>query len=74
MHISYTAESVSRNNETNKLNDDLGLIALDSQIIGARGSGSYNRSNLKDSDLENLYNMIIKNINDLSDKSKKKNI
>lgn len=70
--ISYTVEGVSRNNETNKLNDDLGLIALESQIIGARGSGSYNGSNLKDGDLEYLYNMIIKNINDLSDKSKKK--
>ena len=64
---SYTNVGVSINPTTKKLNDDLGLVALDSQIIGKRGKSS---NGLKDTDLEYLYNMIIKNISNL-DKLKK---
>ena len=64
---SYTSVGVSINPTTKKLNDDLGLVALDSQIIGKRGKSS---NGLKDTDLEYLYNMIIKNISNL-DKLKK---
>ena len=50
---SYTSVGVSINPTTKNLNDDLGLVALDSQIIGRRGKSS---DGLKDTDLEYLYN------------------
>lgn len=67
---SYTISGVSKNKETNLFNDDLGLIALDSQVIGARGSS--NHSSIMDCDLENIFNMIMKNIDKLECNKNKK--
>ncbi len=67
---SYTMSGVSKNIETNLSNDDLGLIALDSQIIGSRGLSKH--SSLSDSDLEELFNIIMKNIDNLNCNKKKK--
>ena len=67
---SYTISGVSKNKETNLPNDDLGLIALDSQVIGSRGLSKH--SSLSDSDLEKLFNNIMKNIDNLDCNKKKK--
>lgn len=67
---SYTISGVSKNKETNLPNDDLGLIALDSQVIGSRGLSKH--SSLSDSDLEKLFNIIMKNIDNLDCNKKKK--
>tara|TARA_Y100000741_G_C18256463_1_gene559142 strand:- start:1319 stop:3001 length:1683 start_codon:yes stop_codon:yes gene_type:complete len=65
----YTIEGVSKNIKTNLVNDDLGLIALDSQIIGSRGNSKH--SSLKDCDLEILFDIIIQNIDNLDCNNKK---
>lgn len=62
-NMAFTSHGVCKNIETNKLNEDLGLVALDSKLIGNHGKTK--DSGISDDTLNNLYNMIFYNINQL---------